>query len=83
MYKIPKNVNINANGSNEPRKIQSNSNWPAEGKNNVASKDFNPKIAILPDIPAFNTLFLKKLYLSTQKYRPNPIKTRKDPKGIN
>lgn len=66
MYRIPKIVKIQASGSNDSRKIQSKSNWPAEGKNNVTSKDFNPKIAILPEIPAFNTLFLKKLYLSTQ-----------------
>jgi hypothetical protein len=67
MYKIPQIVKINAKGSNVLRNIQSKSNCPADGKKRVASKDFKPKIAIFPEIPVFNTLFLKKLYLSTQK----------------
>ena len=58
--------NMSAGRSNLWRSTAENIISPAGHKNNVASNDFNPKIAIFPDTRVFIADCLKKLYLSTQ-----------------
>lgn len=52
---MPNVANIRAIRSNFPFNTQSKSIYPAEGKNNVASKDFSAMITNFPDIPCLIT----------------------------
>jgi len=80
---IPKTVKTMDKMLNLLRKIKSKSISPAGDKNKVASSALRARIVIFPDIPVLSTDLLKKLYLSTQKYKTSPIRIRKDPRGIS